>query len=55
VKLPPEIASAAGKYLAAWVIDQCRIREIVRRPFAIIEGQIVPVDHVVYHCPEAMK
>ena len=52
MKPPDEIVESAANYLLSWAIDQCRLREIVRRPFAVIDGEVVPV---VYHCPEAMK
>lgn len=45
----------AGKYLAAWVVDQMRLRAIVRRPYAVIDGIARPLTDVIYHCPEAMK
>lgn len=45
----------AGRYLAAWACNQVRLRNIVRRPYAIIGGEQVPLSDVVYHCPEAMQ
>lgn len=45
----------AGRWLVAWVVNQIRLRAIVRRPFAVIDGQIRPEADVVYHDPGAMK
>ena len=45
----------AGRYLASWAIDQSRLRAVVRRPYAVIDGAVRPLDDVIYHCPEAMK
>lgn len=54
VKVDPAIAHAAS-HLAAWVKEQCRMREIVRRPYAVIGGEVLPLTDVVYHQPEAMR
>lgn len=47
------IASAAS-HLYAWAVEQARLRGIVRRPYAVIDGEVRPLTDVVYHAPEAM-
>jgi len=43
----------AGRILFEWAVDQVRLRNIVRRPYAVIDGKLST--DVVYHCPEAMR
>lgn len=55
----PAIASreqiiALGHLLATWVIWECRMREIARRPWAVIDGEVV-TQEVVYHSPDDIR
>ena len=43
----------AGRILFEWAVDQVRLRNIVRRPYAVIDGKVTT--DVVYHRPEDMK
>ncbi len=45
----------AGRYLAAWAERQVQLREIVRRPYAVIDGRVRPLSEVVFHDPDAMR
>lgn len=50
----PAIARAAS-LLWVWAHRQARMREIVRRPYAVIDNQVRPLTDVVYHKPQAMR
>ena len=53
MSVAPSTIDRAGSFVAAWVVEQLRMRAIVRRPWAVIEGKVVTRD-VVYHDPDAM-
>lgn len=50
----PAVARA-GVYLARWALEQDRLRNVVRRPYAVIDGEVRPLTDVVYRDEEAMK
>jgi len=46
---------AAGRVFVRWVVWELDLRMKARRPFAIIDGEVLDSTAVIYHCPEAIR
>jgi hypothetical protein len=51
----PWPVDAAGRLVVTWAILQARLRDIVRRPYAVVDNKVRPLTDVVYRAPEAMR
>jgi hypothetical protein len=52
----PSIAiKNAGSWLVTWVFQQARMRQIVARPWAVIDDKVVGDEAVVYWAPDAVR
>lgn len=49
------VVEMAGDALVWAFVFEERMRNIVRRPYAVIDGRVMPINDVVCHCPEAMQ
>lgn len=52
---PDPAIDAAGRLVANWAILQARLRDIVRRPYAVINNRVLPLTDVVYRDEGAMR
>lgn len=45
----------AGRLVASWAVLQARLREIVRRPYAVIDNKVRPLTDVLYRDEGGMR
>jgi hypothetical protein len=49
------IIESAARYFVAWLVEELRMRKIVRRSWAIIDGKRVPQADILFHDPGGLR